>query len=184
LELPLGVNKWALDHIVGLVTEPYLETEKFEFKRQLYSQEPDYNDKLTTTACAFANAGGGFIIFGVKDLGEADGVDRIEGIPLSDDLANDFGQKIARAAPTIHFEPGNPPIRLTNGKVVFIVQIPMSATRPHMTGHELFYIRTNTGNTHMTYEQVRDAFAGYQERTYKAQYLFLSFRLFTQTLDS
>jgi len=174
MELPLIISGWTLEIIERLVDQGYLETDFYDFKPELNSKEPKHIQRLTTTACAFANTKGGFIIFGVKDLAGGNRAGRIEGIASESDLAKDFGDKIRKASPKILFEFSNPPIKIRNSsKVLFVVQIPISANRPHANGEGAFYYRTNEGNEMMSYEQIRDGFLRYEERRSKMKLLLV-----------
>jgi hypothetical protein len=108
----------------------------------------------------------------IRDLGEKN-KPRIEGIAISGDLANDFGHKIRAASPTVQFSFGNPPLKVPDStKVIFVVHIPQSLSRPHMFEGQFWY-RTNRGNELMSYDQVREAFLHYEERRYKIQHLYV-----------
>ncbi len=132
MSLPGDPNQWTFQLIRQLVDQGYLETDYYDFKAELNGKDPEHNQRLTKTACAFANTRGGFIVFGIRDLGE-ETKPRIEGITQSGDLANDFGQKIRAASPTVQFSFGNPPLKVPDSpKVIFVVYIPQSPNRPHM----------------------------------------------------
>jgi hypothetical protein len=174
MDLPLTIEGWTFEIVEQLVDQGYLETDFYDFKAELNSKEPKHLQRLTTTACAFANTKGGFIIFGVKDLAGGNRAGRIEGIASESDLAKDFGDKIRKASPKILFEFSNPPIKIRNSsKVLFVVQIPISANRPHANGEGAFYYRTNEGNEMMSYEQIRDGFLRYEERRSKMKLLLV-----------
>ena len=174
MDLPTTVNGWTLDMIEKLVDQGYLETDFYDFKAELSGKDPKHNQRLTTTACAFANTRGGFIVFGVKDIGDKRQADRVEGIVPNKDLAKEFGDRIRGASPNILFEFSNPPLTIKNSnKVLFVVQIPVSPNRPHTTSEGAFYYRTNEGNKMMNYEQIRESFLQYEERRTKMKLLLV-----------
>lgn len=174
MDIPIAADNWTLEIVEKLVAQGYLETDSYDFKAELRSKDQGHNRRLTATACAFANTKGGFIVFGVKDLGDGRKTGRIEGIEADSDLAKEFGERIRGASPNILFEFGNPPIRVRNSnKVLFVVQIPISPNRPHSTSDGVFYYRTNEGNRIMSYEQVRDGFLRYEERRTKVKLLLV-----------
>jgi predicted HTH transcriptional regulator len=174
MEVPTAVEGWTFEVIERLVGQGYLETDFYDFKAELKGKDPGHMRRLTNTACAFANTKGGFLVFGVKDLDSADKAGRIEGILGDSDLAKEFGDKIRMASPSILFEFSNPPIPIKNSKkVLFVVQIPTSPNRPHVTPEGLFYYRTNEGKKLMSYEQVRDGFLRYEERRTKIKLLLI-----------
>ncbi len=173
MNIPKSVGDWTLEVIERLVGQGYLETDYYDFKAELASQDPQHTRRLTNSACAFANTRGGFLVFGVGDL-DRPRQERIRGIPLSSDLAKDFGDKIRGASPNINFDFSNPPISIKGTKLVlFVVHIPQSEDRPHVTPEGIFYYRTNEGNKQMSYEQIRDSFLRYEERRTKVKLLFV-----------
>src|SRR5438034_404633 len=174
MDIPMTADGWTLEIIEKLVAQGYLETDLYDFKAELKGREQGHNRRLTATACAFANTKGGFIVFGVRDLGDGKTTGRVEGIEPDSDLAKDFGEKIRGASPNVLFEFGNPPITIRNStRVLFVVKIPLSPNRPHSTSEGVFYYRTNEGNRTMSYEQVRDGFLRYEERRTKVKLLLL-----------
>ncbi len=173
MKIPAAVGEWSFDTTDKLAREGYLETDSYDFKTELASRDPNHSKRLTATACAFANTRGGFIVFGVKDLGSSD-EDRVKGIAPDSDLAKDFGDKIRGASPNIHFDFSNPPIPLKGtDRVLFVVHIPPSADSPHITPEGFFYYRTNEGNKLMSYEQIRDGFLRYEEKRTKIKLLYI-----------
>lgn len=172
MNVPTSIDGWTYEVVEKLVEEGYLETDFYEFKEFLNTREPGFKQRLTDTACAFANTKGGFIIFGIKDLKKKSL--GIVGIPSSSNLAKQFGDKIRGAWPSIHFEFSNPPIPTKEtGRVLFVVHVPRSPDRPHQNNRGAFYQRTNQGNELMSYEQVRGGFLGYEERRYKMKLLYI-----------
>src|SRR5438093_9417418 len=113
-----------MEVIEKLVSQGYLETDYYDFKAELSSRDPQNSQRLTNSACAFANTRGGFIVFGVGDL-DKPMQERIRGITVDSDLAKDFGDKIRGASPNVYFDFSNPPVpvRGTN-RVIFVVHVP------------------------------------------------------------
>ena len=162
-----------MEVIEKLVSQGYLETDYYDFKAELSSRDPQNSQRLTNSACAFANTRGGFIVFGVGDL-DKPMQERIRGITVDSDLAKDFGDKIRGASPNVYFDFSNPPVPVKGtNRVIFVVHVPQSSERPHITGEGIFYYRTNEGNKQMSYEQIRDSFLRYEERRTKVKLLFV-----------
>ena len=174
--VPSKLEDWNFDIIKDLVISEYLETDTFEFKPSIKDFDP--NNKLTNrileTTCAFANTNGGFIVFGINDMGNKL-ENRIIGINKSDDLGKYFSDKIKKIYPTVYYKFKNPVIKIPNNdKILFVVQIFQSPERPHMkTDVGRFYYRTNGGNEFMTYQQVKEAFLRYDERYNKLNLLYM-----------
>lgn len=169
--IPSKLSEWNYK-VVKQLAEKYLETDKFDFKYQIRSRDPEYSKSIINTTCAFANTMGGFLVFGLHDIGA--GRLEIEGVEWSDDLAKEFGDKIKSINPTVYFDFLNPPIEIpAKSKVVFVVYVPPSPDRPHMTDEGRFYYRTNEGNKIMSYEQVKESFLRYEERRHKMNLLYI-----------
>ncbi|MPZ07038.1 MAG: hypothetical protein GEU26_11600 [Nitrososphaeraceae archaeon] len=172
--IPTRLSEWNYEIIKELVEKGYLEADTFEFKREIKSRNPKLNDRIVETACAFANTVGGFIIFGIDDLGNSK-KDRIIGLQESDDLSKEFGDKMKSINPTPYYDFVNPPIKIQEkDTVLFVTYIPQSSARPHMKSDVgRFYYRTNKGNEIMNYQQVMEAFLHYEERRSKLNLLYI-----------
>ncbi|CAN5455427.1 hypothetical protein BH18THE2_BH18THE2_20970 [soil metagenome] len=77
--IPRTLPEWNCDKVKELTDKGYLEADTFEFKFEIKSRDPKINERIIQTSCAFANTDGGFIIFGVADLGNKN-EDRIVGL--------------------------------------------------------------------------------------------------------
>jgi Putative DNA-binding domain len=172
--IPQSLSEWNYEKIKELTDKDYLEADTFEFKLKIKSRDPKLNDRVVETTCAFANTAGGFIIFGINDMGNRK-EERIVGLQKSDDLSKEFGDKIKSINPTPYYDFVNPLIQIPGkNTVLFVAQIPKSSDRPHMkadTGR--FYSRTNKGNEIMNYQQVKEAFLRYEERRSKLSLLYI-----------
>lgn len=167
LKVPKSVDEWTISTGEGLVAQDYLEVNEVDFKGFLVAPEKaPYRDRfledIRATACAFANADGGFIVFGVADAKSKRGSERLVGIPRGDS-AKLFADSLSIIEPIIRFSCQNPPMTLSSdeSKVVFVVKIPHSPMAPHTFGRDgkyLFYKRS-AGNQPMTFAQVDRAFA-------------------------
>jgi len=181
IEIPKSVGDWTLSLVEALVDAEYFETDWFDFKEFLSNnKEPRHGERICITACAFANANGGFMVFGVSDRSSRGTKrDRIVGIDKKADLAKIFGDQIKTVEPTIFYTPQNPPINISKpAKVIFAVHIPKSAKAPHAFIHDnqcRFYKRTNQGNEPMSYGEIVDAF-NYRDHL-RSKLTFLSSQL-------
>lgn len=165
--IPTKLEDWTYEAVQSLIDRNIGESDKHDFKNEL----PE-SFTLTKVCCAFANTKGGFIVVGIKEVNSRF---VIEGITNDKELAHDFGQKI-RASPTIDFDlPKIIPIPDSH-KVLAVFHIPLSPERPHIPSQEdkrIFLKRTNQGNEHMTYEEIRMSFLNYEERREKLKLLYL-----------
>ncbi|MBP7962108.1 MAG: ATP-binding protein [Caldilineaceae bacterium] len=174
--IPRTLQEWTLDTIVELVDKRVFESETFDFKEMLpHKKEPSGKDRLSKLCAAFANSDGGFIIFGISDKVSVSSSDRLVGIEPDLDFPEHFGSYAQKCHPSVYWRFRNPPIRLTNGRLIHIVQIPKSWNAPHAVGDGekgwYFEKRTNKGNEPMSIEEVRVGFLGYYEKRLKLQLL-------------
>lgn len=172
LLIPTRLNEWNYEVIKKLVDQNTFETDTFDFKYKFKLPEPGHHENLVNTACALANTRGGFIVFGVQR--KDNGLHEIEGIDKRDNIAMEFGQQLNNVNPAINFIPQNPAIEIPGtGKVLPVFHIPKSEKRPHANETNQFYYRTNKGNEHMNYEQIREAFLRYEEQRHNLRLLYL-----------
>lgn len=148
-----------------------MEGDTFDFKCAIKSRDPKENDNTIQTACSFANTKGGFIIFGV--CRNSNGRYEIKGLDKYDNYAKEFGDKIKSINPTVYFVPSTFIPIPESDKVLIIMHIPLSQQRPHMIENGSIYCRTNKGNEIMNYNQVKEAFLGYEERRHKLRLLYV-----------
>lgn len=109
--IPRALTDWDYETIKDLATKGYLETDTFEFKPAMKSRDTTIDGRIKETACAFANTNGGFIMFGILDMGNVKG-ERIVGVDKSDDLAKEFGDKLSFLNPVPYYDFKNPPIQI------------------------------------------------------------------------
>lgn len=120
--IPRDLSEWNYERIKDLASKGYLETDSFEFKPAIKSRDTTLDSRIKETTCAFANTNGGFLIFGVLDMDNAEG-DRLVGVDRSDDLAKEFGDKLSSLSPVPYYDFKNPPIEIPHkDTVLFIVQ--------------------------------------------------------------
>lgn len=172
---PRSLHEWTVDEVARLVEQGAHETEYFDFKERLPDPRSDGDKhRLATTCAAFANSGGGFVVFGVRDDRSEQASDRLVGVDASLDFPEHFGNFAARCSPSVVWTFANPPLRLPSGNVIHIVEISQSWSAPHAVGHPGswgFPKRTNKGNEWMSYSEVQLMFLGYYEKRIKLQLL-------------
>ncbi len=173
MPVPRSLNQWDLDAVRQLVANGYHEDDSFDFKAVLTSRDSNHADVIRKAACSFANGRGGFLVFGVAEQG--DGEDRIVGIPDSRENAKYVSDKLLNAEPSLDFAVGNPPIHLEVGKsVILVVEIPRGRRGPHRDKDGQFWIRSAGTARRMTYVEIQQAFANYDERVRRVHLVFLS----------
>jgi hypothetical protein len=165
VEIPERVDEWTLDTVKEVVRKHEFEPGRFDYKAYLQpatrTSDPDHIPSIRRTVCSMANAGGGYILFGILDrsIKVRSPDERIVGFPLGKDLLKQFGEKIQAIQPDVYFEASPAPIKLSDpAKGIFVVHIPTSLRRPHMvesTG--AFYRRGQGGHAvQMGFYEVRD----------------------------
>lgn len=178
MDLPRDLAQWKYETVVELVTTFEFERGDFDFKEVLqadHSQRTKYNDTIRKCACAMANSEGGIIIFGVVDR-EASRQrnltrpeDRIVGIPLGEDLAKHFAEKVQGIQRPINYNtiPSPIPVGDSGTRGLFLVEVPRSHIRPHMADG-YFCRRSPGGHTvSMTYGEVSQQMIQSDERIAK-----------------
>lgn len=145
------------------------EDKYLEYKELPPTNDPEDKKEFLADVSAFANAGGGTIIYGAE---EQRGPDRkatgfpaaFNGIPAAEAdgqirrLENLIRDGIRPRIPGVSFEP---PIPLANGNVVLVLQIPKSWAAPHVVDYMnrwRFYSRNSAGKYPLDVAEVRGAF--------------------------
>ncbi|MBI5510439.1 MAG: ATP-binding protein [Deltaproteobacteria bacterium] len=161
--IPESLGGWTLDAIRELLSQGAFESDRFDFKEMLpHPDDAGGKARLVQTCAAFANASGGFLIFGVRDDRELALTDRLVGVDSTLELPEHFGSFPAQAEPSVEWTFLNPPLPLDSGKVVHVVHVPESKRKPHgvrdNNGRLWFCRRTNRGTEPMSYDEVRLSF--------------------------
>lgn len=176
--IPTDLTGWTIDLIESLLARKSLESDLFDYKRQLpHPKDKENKLRLYKACCAFANSAGGFLIFGVDDDRTLSPEQRLVGIPARVDFAEHFGAYPAHCTPTIYWDIRSITLRGDADTFLHIVHIPRSWRGPHLVADEQnpdswqFPKRTNKGVEPMSYEEVRMAFSGYYERRRKLRLL-------------
>ena len=101
---PRALAEWNVDAIIEILSKGLFETEEFDFKESL----PDSRDvagkaRLRGTCCAFANAGGGFLVFGVVNDQTLSAPDRLRGVDPHVDFPEHFGSFPQLCVPSVEW---------------------------------------------------------------------------------
>jgi predicted HTH transcriptional regulator len=92
MQVPDRLEGWTIEVIRGLAAEGKGETDLFDFKTDLGLKDPASGRKLTKACCAFANARGGFLVYGVSQR-DAGGW-QVDGVPPNREFAAEFGKGV------------------------------------------------------------------------------------------
>jgi len=160
---PTALQDWTLEIIVSILRRGAFEPDSFDFKEALpHSKNPADKLHLRKSLTAFANSGGGFLIYGVKDDRTLSAEDRLVGVPSSFELPREFGNYPAQCEPSVEWRMLPAPIPLIDGnRVLHVFEILSTWRRPHAVFYEnaaYFMKRTNKGNEDMSYAEIKNAF--------------------------
>lgn len=173
---PRTLAEWTIEAIEDVLRKGMFETEDFDFKEKLPPSSDEKGKLRLKCACAaFANAGGGFLIFGVSNDRAQPIADRLVGISASIDFPEQFGNYPRLCTPSVDWSFKNPPVQVMSGNVIHVVQIPRSWKAPHAVGPSdsgwRFPKRTNKGDEGMNMDEIRASFLGYYEKRLRLQLL-------------
>lgn len=144
-----------------LVDARVREGRQLEYKRELPGQGDSEKREFLADVTSFANAAGGFIVYGIEEQG-GEAVD-VPGISVTDadaetqrlDSLLRHGVEPRIAGVDIR------PIPLSDGKFVFVIRVPRSWAAPHavtLGGALRFFSRNSSGKYPMDMVELRTAF--------------------------
>jgi hypothetical protein len=151
--------EWNEADAQSLIDDQVQENSELEYKAcaALDRRDEKKKDEVSKDVSAFANAGGGVIIYGVHESNH---------VPTAIDVGYDQNQiskewleqiinsRIQRRIDDIRINP----VALKNspGRVIFVVDIPQSSRAPHMAADKRYYKRFNFQSVAMEEYEVRD----------------------------
>lgn len=155
------INDISDEEIDRLVNKHISERQHLEFKVTLNHRDPPDRLELLRDIVSLANAGGGYLIIGIRD----DGKGRAQ--RYEPDMIGDT-QRIKQAVSSLCLEHIRERIdgleiklRTIRGNPLVIVRIPTSTRIPHMVTFQNstdFYTRYGDGKREMTMGEIREAF--------------------------
>jgi hypothetical protein len=163
MQIPEHFKDWTLARITGLLKAGVCECDTFDFKERLPdSKNFDGKHRLRKTIAAFANSGGGFLIYGIKDDRSLATQDRLIGIDVVADFPREFGVFPTGCQPSVEWSQRATPIKLPGGKsVLHVFEIHSNWRKPHAVmrdGAAYFMKRTNKGDEEMSFAEIAGAF--------------------------
>ena len=158
-----GIDQITAEDLQALIDNSVLEGKTIEYKQSLPSNSDSDKKEFLADVSSFANASGGYLIFGIIE-------DRKTGIPKSVEglSIENVDQEILRLENMI--KDGIEPrilsvtirhINLSNSKVALLVRIPKSWISPHRVifgSHDKFYSRSSNGKYPLDVGELRIAF--------------------------
>jgi len=155
------IDRLEIADLQRLIDDGILEKKNLDYKKQFTGGSDSDKKELLYDLTSFANAGGGYLIFGMR---EKDGIPvEIEGI---DTAAVDSEKLRIESLLQDGVDPRIPgvrsePVQVNDGKSVLIVHVPRSWAAPHMVkfkGVSKFYSRNSAGKYHLDVSELRTAF--------------------------
>lgn len=177
--MPQTLEGWTLEAIIELLDLGYFETEWFDFKEMLPHPKNDGDKlRLKKSCAAFANSGGGFLVFGIRDDRTLPSADRVVGLPAELDFPERFGNYPRGCTPSVEWSFKNPALTTAKGTLVHVVWIAPGWQAPHAVevekdGPMVFPKRTNKGNEKMDVYEVRRSFLRHHEKLVQLRLLKL-----------
>lgn len=161
--LPYLIEEIDANVLNQICKQRFSESSTIDFKEELTKNTDQGKNELAKDVCAFANADGGDLVFGIKeekDSGTAHCV-----VPLD---GESFDEALRRLLQTLEawVEPRIQGIQFQNvpidGGFVLVLRVPASFDGPHCTrnnnSQRRFVIRNGTITSDMSYDQLRTAF--------------------------
>lgn len=161
------IDQIVEDDLRALVTEKRPEGRRIDYKRDLDISKDAEKKELARDVSAFANAGGGDLIFGIEEQKDADGKNL--GIPkdVVGVVCPNFDQTKQRIEAIVrdNVEPRIQGLTFrivdgfANGPVI-VLRVPASWSGPHMvtSTSSNFWSRNNTGRQALDVHEIRSAF--------------------------
>lgn len=141
---PADPQDWDFDFVSDLVSANHEENIFLEYKTRLKPKGENkfedklWKEKLEKEFVAFANARGGFLLFGISD-------DSIEINPIEEDSQENFAQWLKELLtgtnPVVDFSVSEPIEVQNSGRVILVVKIEESENKPVSTKNSSYYIR-------------------------------------------
>ena len=160
-----------LADLEALVENQVAEQRTLEYKRELPQQwTADATKEFLADVSSFANAGGGYILYGVQEAKDKKGVPEklsgLSGVSADAEILRLESKIRTGVAPRI---PGvrSKTIDLGDNRFILVLYIPRSWQGPHMLtgGESRFHSRTSNGKPPLDVHEIRDAFAAADSAT-------------------
>ena len=144
--------------LLQLIEDEMSESKTLDFKRELHLDSSEQKKEFLKDLSAFANASGGFIIYGMdEDEGRAS---ELVGLVVEDiDKQILRMDSIAQSGIDPRISVEFKPINLESDRFAIIASIPKSWTSPHAVDHGKhwrFYSRNSAGNYPLDVDEVRN----------------------------
>ena len=158
--------------VQGLVDRKQPENKHFEFKQQLNIKTDRQKQRFLAHASAFANTGGGFLIYGIKQgndqlKGKASEIHDVSCTENDDDLRLTLEDLIRKGISAGLVDTEIEIISMDSEKRVLVIHVPESQAIPHRVTHSglnKIYKRNSGGIYEPDVEELRQMFASSKQR--------------------
>ncbi len=151
-------SAWTLEDLRVLVESQTDEGPYLDFKSCESFREPDRaKNEISKDVSAFANAGGGAIVYGILEDGSRRAAQLEIGVDRTTMTKEWIDQVIhSRIHPRIDGIRINPIPSDEAGRFLYVISIPQSKRGPHQAGDKKFYTRRNFLSEPMEEYEIRD----------------------------
>lgn len=156
-----NLSSIVIEDLQALIDNEVSESKTIEFKETLPSNSRDDKKEFLADVSSFANAGGGLLIYGIKEeQGIAVELSGLRNINVDSEilrLENLLRDSIEPRVPSIQISS----VPLQSGGNILIIQVPRSWAQPHVvnfSGHWRFYSRNSAGKYALDVSELRSAF--------------------------
>ncbi len=139
----------------------FSERKTVEYKQALVWRPDEKKKEFLADVSSFANAGGGHLVYGMKEEGglpvELCGLDVDDPDSTVAALDNSIRDGVKPRIPGAVVWP----VRLQSGRIAVVIRVPRSFASPHMVtygGSSRFFARTSNGKYQLDVEEIRAAF--------------------------
>lgn len=177
------VTKLEYQDILDLVNVRRVgEGQHIDYKLCIGSSDRD-KKSVAEDVAAFANANGGYLIYGIRDDKQIVGIDEnLDGKPVIEWI----NQVLSSNIDPIAFYHDPHPIRIPgSNKIILVIHIPESMKKPHhCTRDSRYYVRVNDKKMHAKHYQIRDMFEFSKNRMNDFKEFLLSRNLLSENDDN
>ena len=183
--LPNDISRIVPSDIVRLIEEEFAEGLHLEYKEVLPGRSDDEKKEFLADATAFANADGGFIVYGVRE--RRDGQGQSTGVPeqVVPILGQNLDAEIRRLENVLkdNVQPRLLRVRFrvvndVAGDDVVVLRIPAAPSGPHVVAFNRsafrVYSRRSTGKYPLDVDEIRSFFVGTESLSARMQDFQLS----------
>ncbi|MFC2093054.1 helix-turn-helix domain-containing protein, partial [Bacteroidota bacterium] len=161
MALEKSINDITEEDLISLITNSVSESKKLDYKKELLGNNREDKKEFLADVSSFANALGGYIIFGIEEEGgiakTINGLDALdcdaEKLRLENIIRDGIEPRI--------FGISINSLQLSNGNFLILVFIPNSWSKPHVvnfSNHWRFYSRNSAGKYQLDYLEVKSLF--------------------------